>query len=265
VVPADIGNGSWFGMSENGAIATTVADCALVLSVMADRPSLADVTAPARLRVAWSTKVPVPGVPVHADWAAAARTTANVLEQAGHAVERADPDYGATLGLPVLIRWTAGIELDARLLPTRSELAARTRRHSQLGALALRAGFPKDGSQQAWQRRAEQFFSAYDVLVTPALAQPPLKAIGWADRSWLANMVANFAFAPFTAPWNLAGWPAMTVPAGIGATGLPVAVQLIAKPGGEGRLLSVAQQLEQLRPWPRVAPAFADRDGEAAQ
>jgi amidase len=49
----------------------------------------------------------------------------------------------------------------------------------------------------------------------------------------------------------------MSVPAGTDPQGQPVAVQLVARPGGEGQLLSVAAQLEQLRPWPRVAPGFA--------
>jgi amidase len=46
----------------------------------------------------------------------------------------------------------------------------------------------------------------------------------------------------------------MTVPAGRAPSGLPLAVQLVAPPGNEARLLSVAAQLERLRPWPRTAP-----------
>jgi amidase len=46
----------------------------------------------------------------------------------------------------------------------------------------------------------------------------------------------------------------MTVPAGRHSKGTPLAVQLVARPGGEALLLSVAAQLEQLRPWVRLAP-----------
>jgi len=67
---------------------------------------------------------------------------------------------------------------------------------------------------------------------------------------------SNSQYAPFAAPWNLAGWPAMSVPAGTDRQGQPLAVQLVAKAGGEGLLLSVAAQLEQLRPWSRIAPDF---------
>jgi amidase len=57
------------------------------------------------------------------------------------------------------------------------------------------------------------------------------------------------------APWNLAGWPAIAVPAGLHPNGTPLSVQLVARPGGESLLLSIAAQLEQLRPWARTAPA----------
>lgn len=122
----------------------------------------------------------------------------------------------------------------------------------------LRAGLPKPAGRTAWQRRAEAFFTDHDVLVTPALAQFPLLAepggVAWSRRGWLANVLANARYAPFAAPWNLAGWPAITLPAGIGPTGLPLAVQLVARPGGEATLLAVARQLEEFRPWPRTAP-----------
>ena len=81
-----------------------------------------------------------------------------------------------------------------------------------------------------------------------------MPARAWAQLGWLANVWSNARYAPFAAPWNLAGWPAMTVPAGLDPDGLPVAVQLVAPPGGEARLLAVAAQLERARPWPRTAP-----------
>ena len=67
------------------------------------------------------------------------------------------------------------------------------------------------------------------------------------------NFAANVRYAPFAAPWNLAGWPAMTVPAGLSPTGLPLAVQLVAKPGGESQLIALARDLEEQRPWQRTA------------
>jgi len=254
VVPAELGNGSWFAMAENGPLATTVQDAALVLSVLAGRAELATIARPGSVRVAISTKAPVPGTPVDEHWAAAARETAVLLRGVGHSVHDADPPYGQAAGASEAVRWFAGTELDARLLADRDRMAPPTRRHAAVGRLALRAGLPRPRGRERWQRRAEAFFAGHDVLVTPALAQSPVAAKAWAQRGWLANVWANARYAPFAAHWNLAGWPAMVVPAGLHPDGTPLSVQLVARPGGEVLLLSVATQLEKLRPWPRTAP-----------
>ncbi len=73
VVPSGLGNGSWFDMAENGPLATTVADTAAVLAVLAARPELAEIAEPGALRVAVSTRSPSQGVQVHRSWAEAAR------------------------------------------------------------------------------------------------------------------------------------------------------------------------------------------------
>ena len=256
VVPAELGNGSWFDMSENGALATTVADLAVALSVLADRTAPAQIVEPGRLRVAVSGRSPLVGGPVAAAWRGAARSAARTLAEAGHTVRQADPPYGQRAGWAAIARWLAGTELDARIQLEPGRLAARTRRHAAVGRALLRIGLPKPAGQEQWIRRAERFFGDYDVLVTPALAQSPPRASSWAQRGWAANVVSNARYAPFAAPWNLAGWPAMTVPVGIGEDGLPLAVQLVTTSGGEARLLSLAAQLEMRRPWPRLAPGY---------
>jgi amidase len=257
VVPSDIGNGSWFGMSENGPLATTVADTALLLSVLADRPELASVAEPGMLRIAASTKVPMQATPLDKHWAAGLRETADLLRGAGHTVRDADPPYGQALSVAEFVRWTAGTELDARLLADRDKLTTSVRRHARAGRFVLALGLPREGGRTKWQQRAERFFADHDVLITPALAQPPIRSKGWSQRGWLTNMLVNARYAPYAAPWNVAGWPAMAVPAGLDPRGMPLGVQLVARPGGEGLLLSLAGQLEQLRPWPRVAPSLA--------
>ena len=59
----------------------------------------------------------------------------------------------------------------------------------------------------------------------------------------------------YAVPWNVAGNPACSVPAGTGTDGLPVGVQLVGSTDGEEVLFSLAAQLERARPWPLVAPA----------
>jgi amidase len=253
LVPSQVGNGSWFNMAENGALATTVEDCALILSVMAARPDLAEITEPGRIRVAVSVRAPAPLTPVNKQWAAGARETGALLREAGHRVVVADPPYGQLTAASEIARWVAGTELDARLLADRSRLEPRIRRHAAIGRLALRLGLPREQGRERWLRLAERFFTDHDVLVTPTLAQRAIDAVAWGRRGWVANILANVRYAPFAAPWNLAGWPAMAVPAGLDSNGMPLSVQIVTRPGSEALLLAVARQLETLRPWPRTA------------
>jgi amidase len=258
VVPAELGNGSWFGMAENGALGTTVADVALMLSVLAEQPAFATVSEPGTLRVAVSTRVPLSGGTLDKHWAAAARSTGELLRDAGHSVLEKHPPYGQTTGMRAIARWTAGTELDAQLLiKDRSALEKRIRRHSAVGRMLLRVGLPKEAGRATWRARAEKFFADVDVLLTPGLAHPPISASTWGKRGWLANVAANAYYTPFAMPWNLAGWPAIVVPTGIDPRGLPLTVQLVGKPGTEGRLLALAGQLEHLRPWQKVAESLA--------
>jgi aspartyl-tRNA(Asn)/glutamyl-tRNA(Gln) amidotransferase subunit A len=54
----------------------------------------------------------------------------------------------------------------------------------------------------------------------------------------------RLAVTRYTRPWNLSGFPAIALPAGLTAEGLPTSVQLVAPPFAEARLLAVAHALE---------------------
>ena len=63
---------------------------------------------------------------------------------------------------------------------------------------------------------------------------------------------------PFTSVWNMTGQPAISVPApSLSREGLPLGVQLVAPPDGEGLLLSLAAQLEAEIGWPARRPAVS--------
>ncbi|HEX8093057.1 amidase [Jatrophihabitans sp.] len=258
MVPAELGSGSWFGMAENGPLATTVADCALLLSVMADRPGLAvlDIDGQPRLRIGVSVNAPLPGLRVERQLRSAAGETAELLAAAGHQVIRAKLRYPSKAGPAAMARWFAGAELDARLLADRSQVDKRIARHALLGRAVLALGGPRPGGQRSMQQAAERYFERVDVLLTPTLAQFPPAATAWSRRGWAANVASNVRYAPFAAPWNLAGWPAMAVPAGVAANGLPLSVQLVGRPGSEATLLALAAHLERLLPWRRLAPGY---------
>lgn len=251
MVPAGISDGDWFGMSENGPLATTVEDARLLLSVIAGTEFVRRDT-PAALDVAVSLRSPLAGVTVSAPYTNAVREAAGLLIKAGHQVRRADPPYPLSLGLTSLATWTAGTSVDAAGLDPRL-LARRTRVHAAIGRRFVKA-VRKGKARQELRERLEPFFAEHDVLVLPALARRSPKAEAWHERGWLRNVLVNTNYSPLTPPWNLTGWPAMSVPLGTLPSGAPTAVQLVARPGSETVLLKVAEELERRQPWRRTAP-----------
>ena len=192
------------------------------------------------------------GVTVSRPYADAARAAGELLAGAGHRVRRADPPYPVWLGTTSLAHWTAGTAVDAEGLDPR-RLARRTRVHAALGRRFV--GSVRGGVRREQLRaRFEPFFAEHEVLLTPALARRGPAAAEWHRRGWLRNVLVNTNYSPLTPPWNLTGWPAMAVPFGTLASGVPSAVQLVGRPGSEAVLLELAGQLEELRPWTRTAP-----------
>jgi len=265
-VPAQLGADSWSGMAENGALATTVADLALAHAVLADGAA----TEPpdddgAALTVALSTATPVPGARLDAEGRAALEAVAARLAAMGHTVVRRDPPVPLSAGLGVVARWFAGAADDAAHLglDPRS-LQPRTRSHARLGRWARRAGLVRPAAAQRFRSAVVAWFAGsaaaadpgVDVLLTPVVTGPPLAARPWHERGWLANVTANARWAPWVSAWNLAGLPALVLPAGLRSTGTPLAVQLVGPPGAETRLLWLAAELERHGPWRRHAPVF---------
>jgi amidase len=257
VVPYRLGGGDWFGLAEHGVLATTVGDAATGFAVLAGQdPSKLD--EPARLRVAVSLRSPVQGVRADAPNRSAVAAAARLLLAAGHDTLRAGPSYPTKLGLRGLATWFAaayrgaeGDDLD------RAALQPRTRRHVALGEWAWRRGLVREEDRERWRDKCLAFFDSYDLLLTPALAGPPPAADAWSARPWRANLLANLRYAPYAAPWNLAGFPAIVVPVAMRPEGLPLGVQLVGPPGSERLLLAVAGQFEQAAPWARHAPPAA--------
>ncbi len=258
VVPAEIGADSWGGLSENGPLATTVADAALLLGVMAG--ARFDTAEPPGLRVAVSAKAPGPGIMVHPSMVAAVRQCGDLIGELGHTVASDDPPYPAWAVPAGIERWFTAVVADARAYPGGSGLEPRTRRHVRAGQVLLRVRPPGKADRERLRAALKPFFDRHDVLVMPTLARPAPAARRWGEGSWLRSVVTSLTYAPMTGAWNLAGFPAAAVPIGPDAGGLPGSVQLVAAPGGEPVLLGLAAQLERARGWRRHAPAYADVD-----
>lgn len=265
VVPGDPGRSGWHGLSVNGALATTVADAALLLSVLADQPGLAAVAPPARpLRIAVSVK---PQLRTRVDdvMTDAVLTAAGLLGSLGHTITLADPPLPAAPLLTAGVRATSGMAEEASGVPLR-RLERRNRPQVAAGRLLRRAHVLRDGPRERFRAAALAFFTEHDVLLTPTIARPPVPAEGWMQRGWLPN-VRGSSYAAFTGAWNVAGLPAVAVPGGEPRDGLPVSVQVIGGEGQEATLLALAAQLELQWGWPRhpaIGPAMPER-GESAR
>jgi amidase len=254
VVPRDLGVDGWFGMTENGVLTTTVADAALGFSVLAGR-SPVKLVEPAKLRVGVSLRPPLAGIRLDEPNRAAVATASRLLVTAGHDTVTADPTYPVRLGFAGLLTWFAGVYREAEAAGLDLDaLQPRTRQHVRLGRWAWRRGYVRQEQRDGWRERSIQFFADHqiDLLLTPALAATPPPAEGHASGRWTRNMLTNMRFAPYAAPWNIAGLPAIVVPVGTRPDGLPLAVQLVGPPDSELLLLAVAGQFEVANPWQRV-------------
>ena len=100
------------------------------------------------------------------------------------------------------------------------------------------------------------WFARCDVLLTPTLSEPAIQLGRYDGWGWIRTMLstANWVQTP---QWNLAGFAAISVPAAMSASGLPIGAQFVTPPGGETLLLSVARQVEKLKGWPRWKPGSA--------
>ena len=250
VVPADLGETGWHGLTEHGPLATTVTDAALMLGAMAGTSYSLDGAGP--LRIAVSVRAPGPGIIVHRSCSAPVRAFADLLGKSGHEVTDADPPYPGWLVPVMLSYWVTGPAGEAA--GHASGMEPRTRRHVGAGRLVTRVRPPR-GSDRARLRAAlEPFFQQHDVLLMPALARPCPPARRYGERSWVRSAVSSLMFAPMTGVWNMAGYPAASVPAG--GLAMPAGVQLVAAPGREQTLLALAAEIERSSPWRRHAPGY---------
>src|ERR687889_557045 len=166
------------------------------------------------------------------------------LTAAGHTVVRREPPITLGAAAGALARWMVGAEDDAEHLGIdRRALQPRSRTHARIGRLVRRAGLVRPRTAERFRARMVTFFGDVDVLLTPVTTGPPLAARPWHERGFLANITANARWAPWTSAWNLAGLPALVLPAGPGREGLPSSVQFVGPAGAETRLLWLAGEL----------------------
>lgn len=90
----------------------------------------------------------------------------------------------------------------------------------------------------------------FDALLTPTLTQPPLEIELELDTETHEERWTRYLdWLAFTYPINCTGQPAVSVPGGFTATGLPVGIQFIGRMGDDAHLLAIAEAFESARPW----------------
>jgi amidase len=255
---------AWHGLVHYGTLTRSVADTALFLDVVADRPSwgsFSDAAAqtPGQLRIALSFKIPPPLMaPVAGVVREAVEQLAAVLRSLGHTVIERDPDYDAGAMMRGLSRFTRGVLDDAHGKEHPERLERRTRAMVRLGQLTPRSVLARSRAEEgAVAERLGRLWDDVDVLLTPSLTDLPLPVGKYEGRGalWTFNGVSRFV--PHLGPWNMTGQPAASIPAGFSPDGVPLAAQLVGRAGDEATLLSLSAQLEAARPWADRRPALA--------
>ncbi len=109
-------------------------------------------------------------------------------------------------------------------------------------------------TQTLMRRKFASFFKDFELLLAPATAitAPPIEG---PDAIEQARRLTRF-----TAPFNLTGLPAISVPCGFSEQGLPAGLQIIAAPWTEARLLRAANAYEQATEWHTRRPAEIKKD-----
>jgi amidase len=267
-------------LSTNAALTRTIGDSAKLLDIMAGYEigdanwappppepfAVAASRAPRPLRIALVTESPL-GTSVDPACVQAARDAAKLLESLGHTVEEiTPPNWDQRPLIPIFMTVygagiASGVAFGAVIRqrpPQPTDVEPLSWAFCQLDATHTGANLLAAMTQlQGYARRMVGFFSAFDIMLTPALGQRPVR-IGEIDACSAEPMGAfqqAMAFSPFTAIWNATGQPAISLPLYQGDDGLPLAVQLVGQPLGEGTLLAIASQLEAALPWADRMPA----------
>jgi amidase len=198
--------------------------------------------------VAVATNRPTPVGRPDATAQSSMHAAVKAIRSLGHSVHTVRIPYPSNLASTWISCWHAGIAQDVDLMQLDVDrLEPRTRLMVRLGRARWRRHgtdlAPVREAMAAWRSAAEEFLAPFDILVTPTISRPAPR-FGWAERAGYRRTVLNGArTTPYTPTWNVAGFPAMSLPYGQRGR-LLGAVQLIASPGKEATLLALASQLD---------------------
>ena len=253
-------------LSHHGPITRTVADAALMLSVIAqpDARDMAACNTPAPdfsagldagvrgLRVAFSARLGQVAT-LDPEIEAATRQAAGVLQEQGAVVEEADPPLARARELIRAMWWpVAAAIVDAVPEAARADMDPGLRTIAERGRRCTVADYLAAYTARAELHNAmRRFHERYDLLLTPTMPVTALKVgqempeTGDFGDDWLN-------WSPYTYPFNLTQQPAASVPCGLARNGLPMGVQIVGAFRADAMVLRAAQVIEQALPMPRL-------------
>ncbi|MDH1524373.1 MULTISPECIES: amidase [Achromobacter] len=283
----------WGGLATEHMMTLSVRDCAAALDISAGadvgapyaapvQPAqsyrgvvarvAADPRAAPRRRIAFINTT-YEGGAIHPDVAATLDEAAAFFAALGHELVPAAPPVGSEEVLsPMLplIASAAANAIDSFVAARGRRLAADELQPTTLGAREYARAI--SGAQYVAcvdtcheiTRRIGRFLhrdgaQGYDLFLSPVLALPPAPIGRYAmdNADYLAYRLGKkgvIGYSPFAPLANLTGMPAISIPFGMSADGLPIGIQVMGPLGAEAQLLELAAQVETLRPWPLTAP-----------
>ena len=262
------GSEGWAGGSIDGVLTRTVRDAAAGLDAISavmpgepyyppplSGPLAAEVGRdPGVLRIGFLDRAPGDYYLNDPECTEAVQVAARLLESLGHHVEPGapsvmfDPEFGRHF-VTIIAADTALFFRDIEAVIGRSiaadEVETRNWRYRETGnAIDAPTYLHARARVGTWARRVADWWSSYDLLVTPTLAAPPPR-IGWFTEEGPDKEGPRIgSFSPYTAPFNMTGQPAMSLPLHWTPGELPVGVQFVAAYGREDVLVRLAAQLE---------------------
>ena len=261
----------WQPFSVWGPMARTVADLALFLSAIAGadpRSPLAINEDPAKfraplarafkgMRVAWWKGLG--GIPVESEVRAVVDANRRVFESLGCAVEEAEPDFAGVDQAFTTLRYAAQYNQNAPLVRQRAEWVKDTIKYEVAEAERLTAADVGRAIARQTQMydQSRQFFEKFDYFILPvtqvapfdinvsyptSIAGSPMESyIDWMRSCWYITFMSN---------------PAISVPGGFTAAGLPIGIQIVGRHHDEWSVLQLAHAFEQATGHGKRRPAI---------
>lgn len=274
LIPNNPLSDGWFSLSHQGPLTRTVADAAAAMDVLAGFDGRYMYSAPLPpqnflanlqhnlkgLRVVFTPDFGF--TPVEASVRKAFDDAVPAFRELGCVVSPASPDmrdtreifkwvmFGELVGADLRhIRPDGTSDLNPALhqfIMKRKDLLAR----DYMKGMEMR---------RALIARVHEFFTKFDLLLTPSMAIPPFthpKTMSEYPHTVNGTEVGSQGWHPFTFPFNLTGQPAATVPCGFNAEGLPLGLQIVGRKFEDLLVLQASAAFEAARPWAQKKPAL---------